>query len=106
MCRRERAPRAPPLACDTSLTAASGEAGSAVRVSARLLDGASAVNVWAEHYGREAASGTLTPLDDLASRVIARLADGGGVLAHAQVTRNEKSRRGRWQRRQFVRSLQ
>jgi len=57
--------------------------GSMFRVNARLTAVATGEHLWAEQYDRDASSTLFALQDDLASRIVATLADGGGVLARA-----------------------
>jgi TolB-like protein/Tfp pilus assembly protein PilF len=59
--------------------------GTAFRVSARLTDVATGEHLWAENYDRDASSALFTLQDDLASRIVATVADGGGVLGRVLV---------------------
>jgi TolB-like protein len=54
--------------------------GRAVRVNVRLLEAASGTTLWAEHYDRDESVDAFTIQDEIGDRVVATLADDGGVL--------------------------
>lgn len=78
-------PRRAGAAAGTSyvLDGAVRRSGSMFRVSARLTEVATGEHWWAEQYDREASSTLFVLQDDLASRIVATLADGGGLLGRA-----------------------
>lgn len=55
-------------------------ASSTVRVSARLVDTMSGAQLWAENYDRPAESDIFQLQDDIASRIVATVADANGVM--------------------------
>ncbi|HKC24782.1 MAG TPA: protein kinase, partial [Thermoanaerobaculia bacterium] len=58
--------------------------GSALRVSAQLIDADSGARLWAEAYNRDLqASDLFTVQDDVAARIVATVADSYGVLVHS-----------------------
>jgi adenylate cyclase len=58
--------------------------GSAIRVSARLIDTASGAQLWAETYDRDLeGSSIFAAQDDIAARIVATVADSYGVLVHS-----------------------
>jgi len=68
--------------------------GSAVRVSAQLLDAASGTQLWAEAYDREISNtSTFEIQDDLTDHIVTTVADGYGVLVRslAAPTRNKNA---------------
>lgn len=57
------------------------QAGAAIRVSAQLVDTASGVSLWAEHYARAYAEDSIFELqDELVPRIVSTVADVSGVL--------------------------
>lgn len=60
-------------------------AASTVRVSARLIDTVAGAQLWAENYDRPADSDVLQMQDDIASRVVATVADTNGVMLRSMV---------------------
>jgi len=58
-------------------------AGSTVRVSVRLVDAETGSHLWAENYDRDLGEGTFALQDDIASRVVATVADDSGVLVRS-----------------------
>ena len=59
-------------------------AGSAVRVSVRLVDASTGTHMWAETYDRElAGAGIFALQDDITDRVVATVADPYGVLVRS-----------------------
>ena len=58
--------------------------GSAVRVSAQLIDTRTGARLWAETYNRDLqASSIFAAQDDIAARIVATVADSYGVLVHS-----------------------
>jgi TolB-like protein len=58
--------------------------GSAIRVSARLIDTQTGAQLWAETYDRDLeVSSIFTAQDDVAARIVATVADSYGVLVHS-----------------------
>ncbi len=58
--------------------------GSAVRVSAQLVDARTGAQLWAETYNRDLqASSIFAEQDDIAARIVATVADSYGVLVHS-----------------------
>src|SRR5437867_6546989 len=58
--------------------------GSAVRVSAQLIDAQTGARLWAETYNRDLqASSIFAAQDDVAARIVATVADSYGVLVHS-----------------------
>lgn len=58
--------------------------GSAVRVSAQLVDTQTGAQLWSETYGRDLqTSSTFEVQDDVAARIVATVADSYGVLVHS-----------------------
>jgi TolB-like protein/Tfp pilus assembly protein PilF len=53
------------------------------RISARLIDVSAGVQVWSETYTRDAATDPFVIVDDVASHVVAAVADGYGALLRA-----------------------
>jgi TolB-like protein len=67
--------------------------GSAIRVSALLMDAVSGTQLWAEAYDREISeAGAFQIQDDLTDRIVASVADGYGVLVRSMAgpTRSRK----------------
>jgi eukaryotic-like serine/threonine-protein kinase len=67
--------------------------GSAIRVSAQLMDAVSGTQLWAEAYDREISeAGEFHIQDDLTDRIVASVADGYGVLVRSMAgpTRDRK----------------
>ncbi len=60
-------------------------AGSTMRISARLVDASSGAHLWAERFNRDLTGGPFTVQDDVASRVVSRVADPSGVLVRSMV---------------------
>ncbi len=60
-------------------------AGGTVRVSVRLVDAETDTHLWAENYDRQTASGVFALQDDIASRVVATVANSSGVLIRSMV---------------------
>ncbi len=60
------------------------QAGSSIRVNARLADTENGSHLWAETYTRDSSSGDLFALqDDITGRIVATIADSTGVLVRA-----------------------
>src|SRR5438477_12837711 len=58
--------------------------GSAIRVSAQLVDAQTGARLWAETYNRDLqASSMFEAQDDVAARIVATVADSYGVLVHS-----------------------
>ncbi len=58
--------------------------GSAVRVSAQLVDTQTGAQLWSETYGRDLQASSLFAVqDDVAGRIVATVADSYGVLVHS-----------------------
>ena len=58
--------------------------GSAIRVSAQLIDAQTGAQLWAETYNRDLqASSIFAAQDDIAARIVATVADSYGVLVHS-----------------------
>src|SRR5437773_4177861 len=58
--------------------------GSAVRVSAQLVDTQTGARLWAETYNRDLQTSTIfAAQDDVAARIVATVADSYGVLVHS-----------------------
>jgi TolB-like protein/Tfp pilus assembly protein PilF len=58
--------------------------GSAVRVSAQLLDARTGAQLWAETYNRDLQASSIFEIqDDVAARIVATVADSYGVLVHS-----------------------
>jgi TolB-like protein/Tfp pilus assembly protein PilF len=58
--------------------------GSAIRVSAQLIDAQTGARLWAETYNRDLqASSIFAEQDDIAARIVATVADSYGVLVHS-----------------------
>jgi TolB-like protein/cytochrome c-type biogenesis protein CcmH/NrfG len=58
--------------------------GSALRVSAQLVDAQTGAQLWSETYGRDLkASSVFEAQDDVAARIVATVADSYGVLVHS-----------------------
>ncbi len=58
--------------------------GSAIRVSAQLVDAETGARLWAETYNRDIqASSIFAAQDDVAARIVATVADSYGVLVHS-----------------------
>ena len=58
--------------------------GSAVRVSAQLVDTQTGAQLWAETYNRDLqTSSSFSAQDDIAARIVATVADSYGVLVHS-----------------------
>jgi len=58
--------------------------GSAIRVSAQLVDVSTGARLWAETYNRDVqGSDIFTVQDDIAARIVSTLADSYGVLVHS-----------------------
>jgi TolB-like protein/Tfp pilus assembly protein PilF len=60
-------------------------ASSTVRVTARLIDTRSGAQLWAENYDRPAESEIFQLQDDIASRIVATVADANGVMLRSMV---------------------
>jgi TolB-like protein len=58
-------------------------AGTALRVSARLVDASSGTHMWAETYERSLDKGVFALQDDVARRIVATVADSNGVLVRS-----------------------
>ena len=82
------------LSVATSASAAAGaryvlegsirKGGSAVRVSAQLVDTQTGAQLWAETYNRDLqTSSSFSAQDDIAARIVATVADSYGVLVHS-----------------------
>jgi TolB-like protein len=62
------------------------KAGSAIRVSARLIDADTGTQLWAGTYDRDLqASGIFDAQDDVAARIVATVADAYGVLVRSMM---------------------
>ncbi len=60
------------------------EGGSAIRVSAQLVDAQTGAQLWSETYNRDLqASSVFEAQDDVAARIVATVADSYGVLVHS-----------------------
>ena len=60
------------------------KSGSAIRVSAQLVDAETGARLWAETYNRDLrTSSTFEVQDDVAAHIVATVADSFGVLVHA-----------------------
>ncbi len=60
------------------------EGGSAIRVSARLVDAQTGAQLWSETFERDLrTSGIFAAQDDVAARIVATVADSYGVLVHS-----------------------
>src|SRR6266536_2078506 len=58
--------------------------GSAIRVSAQLVDTQTGARLWAETYNRDLQTSTIfAAQDDVAARIVATVADSYGVLVHS-----------------------
>ena len=58
--------------------------GSAIRVSAQLVDAETGAQLWAETYNRDLQTSTIfAAQDDVAARIVATVADSYGVLVHS-----------------------
>lgn len=58
--------------------------GSAIRVSAQLVDTQTGAQLWAETYNRDLQTSSIFSVqDDVAARIVATVADSYGVLVHA-----------------------
>jgi TolB-like protein len=60
-------------------------AASTIRVSARLIDTIQGAQLWAENYDRPAESDVFQMQDDIASRIVATVADANGVMLRSMV---------------------
>ena len=60
-------------------------AAATVRVSARLIDTMAGAQLWAENYDRPADTDVLQMQDDMASRIVATVADANGVMLRSMV---------------------
>jgi serine/threonine protein kinase len=60
-------------------------AASTVRVSARLIDTMLGAQLWAENYDRPADTDVFQIQDDIASRIVATVADASGVMLRSMV---------------------
>ena len=60
-------------------------AASTVRVSARLIDAMLDAQLWAENYDRPADTDVFQMQDDIASRIVATVADANGVMLRSMV---------------------
>ena len=60
-------------------------AASTLRVSARLIDTMLGAQLWAENYDRPADSDVFQLQDDIASRIVATVADANGVMLRSMV---------------------
>lgn len=59
-------------------------AGSAIRISAQLVDSSTGVSLWAEHYDRAFSPDSVFELqDELVSRIVSTVADVNGVLTRS-----------------------
>lgn len=58
-------------------------AGTTVRVSARLVDADTGGHLWAETYDREGVAGAFEVQDEIASRIVATVANPSGVLVRS-----------------------
>ena len=71
------------------------QGGSAIRVSAQLVDAETGTRLWAETYNRDLqTSSKFAVQDDIAARIVATVADSYGVLVH--------SMRAAWRRKDDV----
>jgi adenylate cyclase len=60
------------------------KSGSSVRISARVVDAATAENVWAENYNRDLKSASLFDLqDDVTAKIVSTVGDSYGALPRA-----------------------
>jgi TolB-like protein len=58
--------------------------GSAIRVSAQLIDARTGARLWAETYNRDLQTSSIFAVqDDVAARIVATVADSYGVLVHS-----------------------
>jgi TolB-like protein len=79
----ERAPGAQ-LGARYVLEGSIRKGGSAIRVSAQLVDAQTGAKLWAETYNRDLqASSIFAAQDDIAARIVATAADSYGVLVHS-----------------------
>ena len=61
------------------------QAGTQLRVSARVVDLQTGAHIWAENYDRDASAGTFALQDDISRRIVATVGDSNGVLLRAMV---------------------
>jgi len=80
---RGRPPTSARLGARYVLDGSVRRAGSTVRVSVRLVDAETGSHLWAENYDRDLGEGTFALQDDIASRVVATVADDSGVLVRS-----------------------
>ncbi|HEY6931681.1 MAG TPA: protein kinase, partial [Thermoanaerobaculia bacterium] len=79
----ERAPGAPPGARYV-MEGSIRKGGSAVRVSAQMVDTETGAKLWAETYSRDLQTSSMFEVqDDVAARIVATVADSYGVLVHS-----------------------
>ena len=65
--------------------------GSAIRVSAQLVDTQTGAQLWSETYGRDLQTSSMFEVqDDVAARIVATVADSYGVLVHAMRSANRQ----------------
>jgi len=65
--------------------------GSAIRVSARLIDTQTGAQLWAETYDRDLEVSTIFAVqDDVAARIVATVADSYGVLVNSMAAQSEE----------------
>jgi TolB-like protein len=57
--------------------------GTVIRISARLINLATSMQMWAQNYDREATTSAFEILDDVADRIAATIADNAGELMRA-----------------------
>src|SRR5207248_11722257 len=58
--------------------------GSSIRVSAQLVDTQTGARLWAETYNRDLQTSTIVAAqDDIATRIVATVADSYGILVHS-----------------------
>jgi adenylate cyclase len=61
------------------------KAGTPLRVNVRLVDAENGAHLWAESYDRQSSEVTFALQDDVASRIVATVADSSGVLMRSMV---------------------
>jgi serine/threonine-protein kinase len=65
--------------------------GSAIRVSAQLVDSETGAQLWSETYNRDLQTSTIFAVqDDVAGRIVATVADSYGVLVHSMRAASRK----------------
>ena len=68
--------------------------GSAVRVSAQLVDAQTGAQLWAETYNRDLQTSSIFAVqDDIAARIVATAGDSYGVLVHERARRDRRDSR-------------